>query len=347
MSSKIDLPRPDDWHVHFREGELLDLTLAASGRCFGRCVAMPNLEQPLTTAAAIQKYGEELQKHIPAGSKLQPLLTMYLTDGHDPQELDAAVKIKDFFAVKLYPRGATTNSTHGVSDIAKCTKFFAQMEKLGVPLLIHCESAAKEVDAFDREKVFIDESLIPLRQQFPELKITMEHISCKEAADYISESGTNTAASITPQHLAYNRNDLLGGHLQPHLFCKPILKREDDRLALTHLIRNGHPRVFLGSDSAPHRRKDKENSCGCAGVFSAPYLLEIITQIFDELGELDKLENFVAKNGAAYYGFAPAEDKLTLVKEEQAVEEYLELANGEQLVPLGAGTKLKWKLATN
>lgn len=317
MTDQLSLPRPDDWHVHFRQGDILPVALAASGRCFARCVAMPNLVPPLVDAVSISNYATELNASLAkleTNDQFTPLLTLYLTDDTDPAELDKASKIDNFFAVKYYPRGATTNSTQGVSSPSKCEAVFARMEELDIPLLIHGEEADAECDVFDREQVFLNEQLPSIRDKFPALRITLEHISTKAACDYLRAANDKTAATITPQHLLYNRNAMLGDKLNPHLFCKPILKREADRQALCDLVSEGFPRVFLGSDSAPHLQHDKESPCGCAGVFSAPYLIEIITDIFDKLDALDKLPAFVAENGARHYGFAPATDEITLVK---------------------------------
>lgn len=350
MPDRITIPRPDDWHVHLREGDMLPMTVVASARCFGRCVAMPNLATPLTTASLIAAYGEQIKQIYKQdkSASFKPLLTMYLTDESDPVELIAASKIENFFAVKYYPRGATTNSKYGVSDINKCSKFLEMMQELAIPLLIHGESVAPGSDVFDREKIFIDESLIPLRKDFPGLKITLEHVSSKEAATYIKQSDVNSAATITPQHLMYNRNHMLHDGIRPHLYCKPILKREEDRQALVSLIKEDFPRVFLGSDSAPHKQTDKESLCGCAGVFSSPYLLEIITHIFAEMGQLetaDKLINFVSINGAKFYGFPPAEDTITLVRQKTKLPSYIELANNDKIIPLGAGEMIHWAVS--
>lgn len=343
MTNELTIHRPDDWHVHLREGDLLALTVPASASHFHRCVIMPNLQQPLTTAKQIAAYSQEISKHIPKDSKFQPLLTMYLTDTSEVAELEEALKQDDFFAVKCYPYGVTTNSVSGVKDLNNCDALLDKMQEKGVPLLVHGESSKPADDVFDREKIFINESLIKIRDKFPELKITLEHISSKEAAAYIRESNRYTAATITPQHLWYNRNDLLGERLKPHLYCKPILKREEDRSALCSLIKDGFERVFLGSDSAPHRRQDKESACGCAGVFSAPYLLEILAQIFeelDELGGLDNLNDFVAVNGAKFYGYPITDDRLTLQRKPTEVPQQI----GE-IVPLGAGSTLNWSVS--
>lgn len=344
MLNELSILRPDDWHVHLREGALLPITVPASAKYFNRCVVMPNLQQPLTTAKQIANYAKEIRQHIPQGSKFQPLLTMYLTDTSEVAELEEALKLDDFFGVKCYPCGVTTNSKAGVRDLNNCNAILEKMQQAGVPLLVHGESSETKDDVFDREKIFINDSLVKVRQQFPELKITLEHISSKEAAAYVRDSGPHMAATITPQHLWFNRNDLLGDNLKPHLYCKPILKREEDRQALCSLVKEGFPRVFLGSDSAPHRRQDKENSCGCAGVFSAPYLLEIITQIFDELGALDKLNDFVAVNGANFYGYPLTSDKITLKRQAIEIPDNVGQQHNEQLVPLGGGTSINWSV---
>ena len=356
LHPKISIPRPDDWHVHWREGDVLPLTIAASERCFGRCVVMPNLLRPLTTASSVANYGKEIAKHLSANSKLQPLLTMYLTDETTTEEIMAATNIANFFAVKWYPQGVTTNSANGVTDITNCFAVLDKMQELDIPLLVHGESSNPQDDVFEREGIFIETTLTKVRANFPELRITMEHISSKEAVAYLKEAGDKTAATITPQHLWYNRNDMLGETIKPHLYCKPILKREEDRAALNSLAIDNFPRAFLGSDSAPHTKENKESSCGCAGVFSAPFLMEIITQIFDELGALDNLADFTSVNGANFYHFPVAQDKITIQMQENPVPQTISTQVGADtsspqnsvgsasFVPMAASETLKWRV---
>ena len=347
---KIKVPRPDDWHVHFRQGAIMKLSLMASARCFGRCVAMPNLRTPLTNSALVAEYSEEIERRISYYSLsplFKPLMTLYLTDESKTEELTKSTRIKNFFGVKYYPFGVTTNSSYGVRDINNCDKFLDKMQELDIPLLIHGESNSPDDDVFDCEKIFINENMVKIRERFPQLRITMEHISTKEAAQYLREAGERTAATITPQHLRYTRNHMLKDRIKPHLYCKPILKRQEDKEELEKLIKQDFPRVFLGSDSAPHLQKDKESPCGCAGVFSSPYLLEIITQTFDEMGMLetaDKLINFVSRNGAKFYGFKEATEEICLVRKDIQVPAHLDLSNGERIIPLAAGEILSWSV---
>ncbi len=338
---KIRLPKPDDWHVHLREGALLPITLAASARCFKRCVAMPNLINPITSADQIRDYGRLIKQNLPSNTSLQPLFTLYLTENLSKEELKLALEISDFFAVKWYPAGTTTHSDEGVKNIAKCYELLEAMEEWDVPLLVHGESMSGDV--FARERIFIDDELPGLRARFPQLRITLEHISTKEAVAYLKESSTKTAATITPQHLRYNRNHMLATYIKPHLYCKPLLKKEPDRLALCELLANGFKRVFLGSDSAPHARQDKETAHGCAGVFSAPFLLEIYADIFAELGIAHLLADFAARNGANFYNFPLTSEEIELVREPCQVPAKIN-QNGIELIPLAAGEVLNWSL---
>lgn len=337
--NNVRIPRPDDWHVHFRADALLPITLRYASRCFNRCVAMPNLAQPLINAQLIAAYGAQIQEQLPPNSKLHPLLTLYLTDTTSPAELEKAYRIKNFFAVKWYPAETTTHSTAGVAKISNCYKLLETMEKLDVPLLIHGESSASSADAFDRERIFLDKELPQVRNRFPELKITLEHISTKEAAIYLREASAKTAATLTPHHLKYNRNDMLDTHINPHLYCKPLLKREEDRLALCDLVLSRCSRLFLGSDSAPHLRSNKETDQGCAGIFSAPFLIEIYTAIFAELQALEYLADFASRNGALFYGFPIATETIELIQTDQKVPLLI-----EDLVPMAAGETLSWSL---
>jgi len=338
---KILLPKPDDWHVHFREGPLLPITLAASARCFKRCVAMPNLTKPITSANQIRDYGVLIKQSLPNRTSLQPLFTLYLTENLSKEELELALKISNFFAVKWYPAGTTTHSDAGVRNIEKCYELLAAMEEWDVPLLVHGESMSGDV--FERERIFIDNELPRLRARFPQLRITLEHISTKEAVAYLKDSSAKTAATITPQHLRYNRNHMLASYIKPHFYCKPLLKKEPVRLALCDLLASGFNRVFLGSDSAPHIRQDKETAHGCAGVFSAPFLLEIYTDIFTELGIAHLLADFAARNGAHFYHFPLTTEEIELVRKPCQVPAKIH-QNGVELIPLAAGEVLNWSL---
>ena len=341
LMEKIRIPAPDDWHVHFREGALLPLTLLASSRCFNRCVAMPNLTQPLINARLVQDYAAAIHKQLPTDTRTQPLFTLYLTEALSGKELKESQKIKNFFAVKWYPVGTTTHSTAGVRDIRECYKLLEAMEEQDIPLLIHGETVSDDV--FDRERLFIEKELPQLRARFSQLRITLEHISSKEAVDYLKESSEKTAATLTAHHLKYNRNDMLGSQLKPHLYCKPLLKRERDRLALCELVASGFNRVFLGSDSAPHLRAAKETDHGCAGVFSAPFLMEIYTDIFAELGILRHLANFASRNGANFYQFPITQHEIELIQKPCKVP-FLIKEHNMELVPMAAGETLNWSL---
>ena len=339
---QLTLPRPDDWHVHLREDALLALTLKLAGRQFGRCVAMPNLRAPLTHAKRIEAYAASIRQQRPQASQLRVLLTLFLTDETTAEQIVEAKRVQDFFAVKWYPAGATTGSAMGVRDITNAFGALAKMEELDIPLLVHGEVNDGRTDVFDREAVFIDKVLPQVRARFPLLRITLEHISTAVAVSYIKEAGDRTAASITPQHLLYNRNHLLADRLDPHLYCKPLLKRQADQNALRDLVSSGWRRAFLGSDSAPHNLSQKTQ--GCAGVFSAPCLMEAYAHVFEELGILDRLAAFACHNGAAFYGYPQARGALRLIKEKWQVPARIRHADME-FVPLMAGEWLRWRLA--
>ena len=298
---EIEIIKPDDWHVHFRDNEILKAVVPETTRHFARSIVMPNLVPPILNAKQAIEYKKRIKKAIPARDKFEPLLTIYLTEETNKNELKNAYKNGDVFAVKLYPAGATTNSESGVKDIEKIMPVLETMAEIGMPLLIHGEVTDKEIDIFDREKIFIDQKLDFICKKLPELKITLEHITTKEATEYVKEGNKNLGASITPHHLALNRNALFVGGIRPHNYCLPILKRETHRTALKDVAVDGNPKFFLGTDTAPHLTKDKENLCGCAGVFNATYALPIVTQIFDNENSLKNLEKFVSINGANHY----------------------------------------------
>lgn len=310
----LKIRRPDDWHIHLRDDEMLSTVLPYTSEVFARAIVMPNLAQPITTVASAIAYRERILTAVPAGHKFTPLMTCYLTNGLDAKELTTGFEQGVFTAAKLYPANATTNSTHGVSDIPAIYPLFEQMQKIGMPLLIHGEVTDAAVDIFDREARFIDQILEPIRQKFPELKIVFEHITTKDAADYVLAGNRFLGATITPQHLMFNRNHMLVGGIRPHLFCLPILKRSTHQQALRAAVASGSDRFFLGTDSAPHAKHRKESSCGCAGVFNAPAALPAYASVFEELNALQHLEAFCSLNGPRFYGLPVNDDVVELVR---------------------------------
>jgi dihydroorotase len=340
----ITLLRPDDWHVHLRDGEMLATVLSFTARQFGRAIVMPNLLPPVTTVAAARAYRRRILAALPPGSDFTPLMTCYLTDTTDPEEVARGCEEGVFSAVKLYPARATTNSADGVTDYGRITPVLERMTGLGMPLLLHGEETDPEVDVFDREAVFIDRVLDPLRRRLPELRIVLEHITTEEAVDYVSATGANLAATITAHHLLINRNAIFVGGIRPHLYCLPIAKREKHRRALRRATTSGDRRFFLGTDSAPHAIPTKETACGCAGIFTASCALEIYTEVFEEEAALDRLEAFASLNGPAFYGLPPNETRVTLRREPFPVPE--RIGEGEiTVVPFRAGETLRWRLA--
>jgi len=337
----ITLTQPDDWHVHLRDGAMLQQVAGYTARQFGRAIIMPNLPTPVTTAALAVAYRERILAATQNHRGFEPLMTAYLTDTIAPQELLAGHQQGVFTAAKLYPANATTNSSHGVSDIKKIYPVLEAMQKMGMPLLVHGEVVNSEIDIFDREAVFIDEIMQPLLQDMPELKVVFEHITTKDAVDFVAAQGENMAATITVHHLQINRNDMLVGGIKPHLYCLPVAKREVHRLALRKAATSGSNKFFLGTDTAPHAIGDKENACGCAGIFSAPHALENYAQVFEEEQALDKLESFASLNGPNFYCLPLNQKKVTLVKESQQVPSSI----GEQALavsPYKAGETLDW-----
>ena len=341
----ITLRRPDDWHVHLRDGAMLADVARYTARQFARAIVMPNLVPPITTVAAAQAYRERIRMALAADADFTPLMTCYLTDGTDPAEVVAGYQEGVFTAVKLYPARATTNSADGVTDYDRISPVLERMASLGTPLLIHGEVTDPEVDAFDREAVFIDRVLGPLRQRFPALRIVLEHITTKEAVDYVAAGGgSNLAATITAHHLVINRNNMFLGGIRPHLYCLPIAKRERHRLALRRAATSGDPRFFLGTDSAPHAVHTKETAVGCAGIFAAPCALETYAEFFEEMEALDKFEAFASLNGAAFYRLPPNVERITLKREPFSVPE--RIGEGDTaVVPFRAGGTLRWRLA--
>ncbi len=314
---EIEILKPDDWHVHFRDGEILKAVVPETTRHFARSIIMPNLIPPILNGIDAFKYKKRIAKAIPNGEYFEPLMTIYLTENTDGNELKESYEKGLVFAVKLYPAGATTNSDSGVKDLKKVMPILEKMAKIGIPLLIHGEITDKEVDIFDREKIFIEKKLKFIHENLPELKITLEHITTNDAVEYVSDNKKNLAASITPHHLSLNRNALLAKGIKPHNYCLPVLKRENHRKSLVKAAISGNPKFFLGTDTAPHFIKDKESACGCAGVFNASYCLSILAQIFDNENSIDKLENFVSVNGAIHYNLRFNESKVKLVKLEK------------------------------
>ena len=311
---EIEIIKPDDWHVHFRDNEILKVVVPETTRHFARSIVMPNLIPPILNAKQAIEYKKRIEKAIPSTDNFEPLMTIYLTEETNKDEIKSGHKSGAIFAVKLYPAGATTNSDTGVKDIEKVMPVLETMAEIGMPLLIHGEVTDKEIDIFDREKIFIDQKLDFICKKLPELKITLEHITTKEATNYIEESNKNLVASITPHHLALNRNALFVGGIKPHNYCLPILKRETHRKALIKAATSGNRKFFLGTDTAPHLTKDKESECGCAGVFNATYCLPILAQLFDNNYALSQLENFISKHGALHYNLNINKEKLKLVR---------------------------------
>jgi dihydroorotase len=345
MMLTLTLTRPDDWHIHFRDGAALAATVPPTAGVFRRAIAMPNLAPPVTTTAQALAYRERLLAHAPAHSGFEPLMTLYLTDATTAAEIHAAKASGLVKAIKLYPAGATTNSASGVTRIEAVYPALEAMSECGLPLLVHGEVTSAEVDIFDREKVFLERVLAPLLARFPQLRVVLEHITTSDAAQFVQAAPPNVAATLTVQHLWYNRNHLLVGGVRPHLYCLPVLKRQTHQRALQEAVKNGSPKFFLGTDSAPHARHAKENACGCAGCFSAPAALELYAEIFEQLGALDKLEAFASFHGPDFYRLPRNTESITLVKQPwQLPADYA--FGDERIVPLMAGETLAWQLAS-
>ena len=340
---RITITRPDDWHLHLRDGPAMAAVLADTARRFGRAIVMPNLKPPVTTTQQALHYRERILGELPEGSGFEPLMTLYLTDDTPPEEIARAKLSGRVLGVKLYPAGATTHSEAGVTRISRCFAALEKMEQLGLPLLIHGEVTDFQVDVFDREKAFIDEILGPIVERFQGMKVVLEHITTRDAVHYVEVTGPNVAATITPHHLLLNRNALFLGGLRPHHYCLPVLKREEHREALVEAAISGNPKFFLGTDSAPHSRAAKEAACGCAGVYSAHAAIEFYAAAFEEAGALDRLEGFASRHGADFYGLPRNRDTITLVREEWTVPQTLRFGK-EELVPLRAGETVPWKL---
>lgn len=344
MINKISIISPDDWHLHLRDGTALKAVLPDTARQFARAIVMPNLRPPVTTTDLALAYRQRILEALPQGSNFEPLMTLYLTDNTTADEIVRAKASGIIHGVKLYPAGATTNSDSGVTNLDHCVQALAAMEKLGVPLLAHAEVTDADVDVFDRERVFIERHMIPLLKKFPALKIVFEHITTKDAADFVSEAPSNVAATITAHHLLMNRNDMFKGGIQPHHYCLPILKREEHRVALVKAAISGNAKFFLGTDSAPHAKSAKEAACGCAGMYTAHTAIELYAEAFESANALDKLEGFASFYGADFYGLPRNKEQITLVKDSWRVPESLPFDGDDVLVPLRAGQAISWKI---
>jgi dihydroorotase len=342
MLSEITITRPDDWHVHLRDGEALKTVVPHTAAQFARAIVMPNLRPPVTTAAQAVGYRERILAAVPKGASFEPLMTLYLTDNLPPDEIKRA-KDAGVVALKLYPAGATTNSDAGVTDLRKTYKTLEAMQRAGLPLLVHGEVTSPAIDLFDREAVFIDSQLIPLRRDFPQLKIVMEHITTREAAQYVQGADAFIAATVTAHHLLYNRNAIFTGGIRPHYYCLPVLKRETHRVALVEAATGGSSKFFLGTDSAPHSAQLKEHAVGCAGCYTAHAALELYAQAFDTAGALDRLEGFASFHGPAFYGLPRNAGKVTLRRETWTPPESFAFGEG-RLKPLGGGEPLAWRV---
>jgi dihydroorotase len=343
---QITITRPDDWHLHLRDDGALLSVLPHTARQFARAIVMPNLRPPVSTVLAAAEYRERILAALPRGMSFEPLMTLYLTDNTPADEIRRAVESGFVHAVKLYPAGATTNSDAGVSDLSKCDAALAEMEKLGVPLLVHGEVTDPAIDVFDRENVFIERVLQPLLARRPGLRVVFEHITTKDAADFVTESGVNVGATITAHHLLYNRNAIFTGGIRPHYYCLPVLKREIHRQALLRAATSGNSKFFLGTDSAPHARGAKEVSCGCAGCYTAHAALELYVEAFDAAGALDQFEAFASFNGPDFYRLPRNTGKVVLEKQDWMTPASFDYAGGETLIPLRAGEPLRWKIVT-
>jgi len=340
---EITLVRPDDWHLHLRDGSALPDTVVHTARTMGRAIVMPNLAPPVTTTEEAQAYKDRIIRSLPKNNSFEPLMTLYLTDNTAAEEIDKAMTSGIVKGVKLYPAGATTNSDAGVTDITRAYPALEAMSDLNMPLLVHGEVTRTEVDIFDREKAFIDETLAPLHEKFPNLKIVLEHITTKDAADFVLSASEKVAATITPQHLMFNRNHMLVGGIRPHYYCLPILKRNSHQQALQDAVASGTKNIFLGTDSAPHSAEQKENNCGCAGCFTAHAAIELYAEIFEDLGILDKLEAFASFNGPDFYRLPRNSDTITLRKESWRIPATYPLGD-ETVIPLNAGSTMQWSV---
>ncbi len=341
----ISLIRPDDWHLHVRDGAALAAVVPHTARRFGRALIMPNLRPPVTTTEQALAYRERILAAVPAGVRFEPLMSLYLTDNLAPDEIDRAKASGAVVAAKLYPAGATTNSDAGVTAVEKIWPVLERMERAGLVLCVHGEVTHGDVDVFDREQVFIEEVLAPLTRRFPALRVVFEHITTADAVRFVEESGPNVGATVTAHHLLLNRNAIFAGGIRPHHYCLPVLKRETHRRALVQAATSGNPKFFLGTDSAPHSRGAKETACGCAGCYTAHAGIEFYAEVFERAGALDRLEAFASLNGPAFYGLEPNAERITLVKEAWSVPAAYDYLPEDPLVPLRAGEPVAWRLA--
>ena len=340
MINELIFPKPDDMHLHLREDELLKVVSKHSAAQFGRAIIMPNLQNPIINTELAHKYYDEVKNHTKAHD-FEPLMTIYFNEKLTLEELKRIQISSKIIGIKLYPKGVTTNSDKGIDSFNSGYKIFEMMEKLDIPLLIHGEVNDPNIDIFDREKIFIEKNLINAHKEFPGLRIVLEHISTKESTEFVKEASNNIAATITPQHLLYNRNELFAGGLKPHAFCLPVLKREEHRVAVLGAAISGNPKFFLGTDSAPHKKSEKESSCGCAGIYSALNAMEIYAEIFDRNNAIEKLENFSSKFGADFYRLSQNKNKIKLVRSSNKVPNSIKIDNGE-VIPLLAGQEINW-----
>jgi dihydroorotase len=344
LPERLILRRPDDWHVHLRDGAMLAGVVNHTARQFARAIVMPNLKPPVTTVAAAAAYRDRILAAVEPGLRFTPLMTAYLTDTTDAGEIERGFRAGVFTACKLYPANATTNSAAGVTDIRRIDTVLERLQAIGIPLLVHGEVTERHVDVFDREAEFIDRVLKPTLARFPKLRVVFEHITTREAVDFVTAAGPNVAATITPHHLEINRNAMFDGGIRPHMFCLPVAKREPHRLALRQAAVSGNPKFFLGTDSAPHAVGDKESACGCAGIFNAPAALESYAKVFEEEGALDRLEAFASLHGPAFYRLPVNDERVVLERAPLRVPQRID-AGAAPVVPFHAGAELAWRFA--
>ncbi len=346
MITRLTIKQPDDWHLHLRDGAVLGAVLPDTARHFGRAIVMPNLVPPVVGFEAAKAYRDRILKALPDGAGFKPLMTLYLTETSDGADIARAAEAGLVHAVKLYPAGATTNSDAGVRNIETVYPVLARMSEIGLPLLVHGEVVDGDVDIFDREKIFVDRILSPLRERFPDLKIVLEHITTRDGVDFVKAQNANTAGTITPHHLMINRNALFQGGLRPHYYCLPVAKREIHRSALVDAVTSENKRFFLGTDSAPHPDKDKESACGCAGIYSSPVAISCVAQVFEDAGALENLEAFTSRNGPEFYSLPVNDADMILVRDEDpvAVPEIIQ-AGSDTITVFNPGTPLYWRVA--
>ena len=341
---QFSLIRPDDWHLHLRDGEALGTTVPHTARCFARAIVMPNLLPPVNTVALALAYRQRILNAVPPAQDFNPLMTLYLTENLAPDEINRLAATPGMVAIKYYPAGATTNSENGVTDIKKVMPILQRMAELEIPLLVHGEITSPEADIFDREKLFIEQVLMPLRVRLPELKVVFEHITTRDAVDFVRSADEGIAATITVHHLLHNRNDLLAGGIRPHYYCLPVLKRRHHQEALIEAAISGNEKFFLGTDSAPHLRSQKETACGCAGIYTAPTALGLYAEVFEQHNSLEKLENFASVFGPRFYGLPPNSEQVTLIRKDWQVPESYPITGKDTVVPLRAGETVGWQL---